>query len=75
MSTMTVQPRQHSRMSVRDTFRWIRETPAPYWDAEDSTKGRYVAWVGVSALAWTVVGIAGTALVGEGLRGLASLLG
>jgi len=47
-----------------ETVRWA---PAPRWGHSAAAHGRYVAYLGGSMLAWTLVGVGGAALLGQTL--------
>jgi hypothetical protein len=76
MSTVHVDHSHHGPLqSLKDARRWVRETPAPYWEGEASDKARFLGYVGASMAAWTVVGVLGSVAIGEGLRALAAVIG
>lgn len=74
MSTADVHPSRPVVPTLRGAARWVRETPAPEWDGDGARRVTFFGYVGVSMVLWTAAGIAGTAVLGEGLRALAALL-
>ena len=51
--------------SVRDTFRWVREAPAPRWEGDTRDKATFVGYVAASMVAWTLLGLLVTAALGR----------
>lgn len=66
MSTVTTTARPAPQ--PRDLLTWVRETPAPAW--APGSRGRLAGYVAGSMVAWTVLGVAATAVLGA-LVGLA----
>ncbi|WP_019135424.1 hypothetical protein [Cellulomonas massiliensis] len=65
MTARTVSPRVRVRKAV-DTLRWAK---APYWEGDAAHKAGFVAYVAVSVVAWTVLGLAVAAGLGALLPG------
>jgi hypothetical protein len=69
MSTLqTVPAPSPARTPVRNIVRWVRETPAPEWEAGVGRKATVLGYVGASMALWTVVGVSGSAGVGWLIR-------
>jgi len=57
--------------TVGQAARWVRETPAPRWEGDAGAKATFAGYVGLSVIAWTLLGLGATAILG----GLLSAIG
>lgn len=55
-------PRRPSRASIRTVLDHVHDDPAPAW--APGSRGRFVGYLAGSMAAWTVLGVAATALLG-----------
>lgn len=54
--------------AVRDARRWVKETPAPRWEGDATSKATFAGYVGASMVIWTVLGLSITAALGRVLE-------
>jgi hypothetical protein len=62
MSAVTSTARPTSRPTVRTVLAHVHDDPAPLW--APGSRGRFAGYLAGSMAAWTVLGVAVTALLG-----------